>query len=892
MLTILVNSTPLFIPADTSLSLEATAAWADIDNITSDIIWTFDIPAEPNAQVFAGAHHIVVSQHAGYDCEIRYQGIPIATGTLYIQQTDDERTYSCGITFNHLGIGWGKRKLAENEYNQDITISLPTDTLDTHRDNFRAFLKDSLDPDSWYKFFLAYAPEFYKNNDEYGYYAGELSHLQNSLAQDLAAKFINRLFVDNEGNLIEQPDTVPDSDPEQPLYQGLRIFNHNSSGYAFVPAIRLAWLLNQLFASAGATLCGSFATDDRIKQLFMQSFNALDGDLSQLNIYEHLYINSGVEGIATPPINDGLTLDIGVRDLSYPAFRITGSTAPVVNWSFIYDTDTLSHITIPTTYASPFRYREEVLLLLFRSTEKVAANAYPQARSVINSLATQNRDFVYGDIPSVMRFNPTGTCRFVTKDNNMCDWFDGVSSVYTDVQFLNLYSDIYAIQLTTTRGDTVPTQPTQDADIIGALIADAMLRLDTSKQWVVELCKFSVDTVEHGTWDNQWSSVNNSIIIPGSTTGQCAIQIQKYGQFEKLTYIETIQRTNLSSTNSVTNIFSIALQLAQHLPDTTNAEFIKTLCQTFGLNFYVGGADRTVQLSFFSDVFKAGGIAVDGFVTGSRRLTYSPTRYEVKLPSLLQQRDINPSFLLPDILTYLQLQAARTNKRKSVFVTVENAYRLSTLDSESNLYSWLTNAGNNRPLVVNEQGETKQTLSPAANIPNMHVCDSQRTPKYLLHLNGSGNSPLFDDDYTGSFDLCLVQYRGRQSITLQQEQDNDAVVTEAFIEAANPTRFNADGTEDPSLLHLTTTGSGSIGEECMKPYYQFLADREEFEFSLRVPADMFLQLYSLLQPQRTPAAQQSRWLYYRSQRYLPSKMSFQFSPSGLILATVTCSRPL
>lgn len=889
MLTILIDNMPLYIPSATSLTMEQTASWADLDNITADIVWTFDVPAEQNARIFQQAHHIVVSQHAGYDCEIRFDGVPIARGTLYIQQTSNEERYSCGITFNHLGLDWGGKKLAEGEYGQDIQISEPTATLDEHRANFRQFLRSSLSADSWYKFFLAYAPDFYSNNDDFGYYLGELSHLQNSLAQDLAAKFLNRLFVDSGGNLIEQPDKVNGA----PLLQGLRIFNHNGNGYAFAPAVRLVWFLRQMFNAAGAQLFGSFLSAAQAQTLFMQSRNAMDGDLSQLNIYEHLYINTGVTGVMPSPLDgteNAKPIDVGVNDLSFPAFRINGDTAPLVRWSFVYNTDTLQHQQIATTYAKPFTRRDEVLVLLFRTKEAVAAGKFPQARAVVDSTATQNRDFVYGDIPSQMRFAPTGTSRFVMGDNNSCTWFDGLSSVYTDVQFLNVYDNVYCIQLTSSEGDTVPSQPTQDADVIGSLFANVMLRLDPDKDWVVELAKMQVDSVQHGAWNGQWNTVTNSIILPNGTQGQSAIKIPVYGQLEYVEVLETIERANLASTNSLTNIFDIALRLNEHLPDMTNAELLKALCQAFGLNMYVGGADRSVQLSFFSDLFAAGGIAIDGYVTASRRLTYNPTRYKLNYPSLLQQRDLYEGYQLEDIITMASLPPARTYKRKSVFVINENAYRLSTLDTESNLYSWQTNAGNNRPLVVNEEADNEVEVKPDIQVPNMHVCDAQRTPKYLLHLNGQGNSKLFDDDYTGAFDMCLVQYRGRQLLQLQQTADNNEVYTEAYYEAANPTRYNADGTTDDSTLSLTATGEGSTGESWAKPMYDFMAKREEFEFTVHVPGSMFLRLYCLMQPQHEPAPRQLRWLYYRSQRYLPSRISYQFSALGDVVATITCSR--
>jgi hypothetical protein len=145
---------------------------------------------------------------------------------------------------------------------------------------------------------------------------------------------------------------------------------------------------------------------------------------------------------------------------------------------------------------------------------------------------------------------------------------------------------------------------------------------------------------------------------------------------------------------------------------------------------------------------------------------------------------------------------------------------------------------------------------------------------------------MMQDEYTGEFDFIIQQYRGRRLLPLQKTGD----VQEGYIEDANPTWYNSDGTIDTTALNLTATGEQSVGEMWLKPYYEFLATKEEFEFVVRVDARVFMELYNLMQPQDKPESQQVRWVAFRSQRYLPSRISYQFGKAGTVIATITCAR--
>lgn len=910
MIAVSVNNRFLFIPADTVLSLEQRNSAFDSDNFGSDLVWTFDLPAEPNDAILDGARFICLPNYRRYPCRLSLDGIPIADGQLYIQQVSDQRTLSCGVILNGLNAEFGGRRLADNNFGPDITISQPSDDLETHRANFRQFLANSLTPDSIYKFFLFYDPDFYHDNPDFGNFRGQSSPLENSGAQDLVTHIVNRLFFDDEGTILENPASDPFTGINR---QGVRLFNERAAdgspcnGYTFAPALRLDWILRQLFASAGFSLSGSFLRDPHTAHLFIQSLNALDGDIAQLGITEHLYINSGASGVdCQSSLTTRLDVGIGQGEHTFNAFRIL-TTAPTVNWSFKFNTDTFQTSTLVTTYASPFTKRQDALMLLFRTTEAADNNLYPQYRAAVDTSLPQSRDFIYGSLPSVLQFAPTYYNNFVMLDNNRCDFFDGISSIYHDLQFLNPYNNLYCIQLTSTQGDTVPREQNQDADIIGNFAAEQMLSLDRSKDWIVELVHFQIDTVEHGflnysgglnpTWD--WNNVNHPIGLPNSSNGQCFIHVQHYGQLERLTVVDTIVKTELSNTNTLLNVFDRALRWHQHLPDLSNADFIKTICRAFGLVLFTDPFSRTIQLDYFADLLKAQSLDLSDYVTGSQRLTFDPKQYSVTFTPLLPTATVADDYRLDPIPTADSLPAPRTHKKKSILVHNELAYRTSTLDSDSGKYFWEQRHGDDRPLSVG-QADTVTEENIPVSIPAMHLCDGQRTAKLLCRINAQGCSKLLDDDYTGSFPLILQQYLGPRPITLQTSSESIRIgflpiisrpfIRSANIEYANPVGLDEQGNPISGALSLSADGDRSIGQQFLRPYYHFMAAAENYRFILRIPASLFFPIRQLLMPQTAIPSAQTRWILINSQRYLPSVITYEFSSADYIIVTIDCSR--
>jgi hypothetical protein len=97
MITIKVGGTPLYIPTDTALVLEQNNAALGEEGITANVVWTFEIPAEPNQRILGAVQYMSSGGNRRYECELSVDGVPFSRGELYVQSATDERRLSCGI---------------------------------------------------------------------------------------------------------------------------------------------------------------------------------------------------------------------------------------------------------------------------------------------------------------------------------------------------------------------------------------------------------------------------------------------------------------------------------------------------------------------------------------------------------------------------------------------------------------------------------------------------------------------------------------------------------------------------------------------------------------------------------------------------------------------------
>lgn len=886
MITIKIGDTPLYIPKETTLVLEQHNNSFDIDNLTSDIIWTFDVPAAPNAIALNNAHFVYVSNFKRYRCTIIFNGIVISNGYLFVQSVVDEKKISCGVVLDGLGEEFANRKLKDNNYGDDVVISQLTDSLETHRANWLSFLQDSLADDSIYKFFLFACEKFYKNNDAYGWHRNKRATLRTDHDEKFWCEYINRLFVYYDTS--QSPIGVPTVGnlPDTSEY-GIKVFNtlgnvgEKLNGFAFAPAIRLDWLVEKVLANAGYRVTGDFLANEHIKKLYLQSMNAMDGDLTQFGLDEFLYITnvSGVDNIATAH-----SMDVGVNEVSYDGFRC-GSETPVVNFRLNADVDSLvtGQTASPTAW-QPWQYIDEVFLLIIRTPNAVAEEKYPVFRSVVSNSAAK-KDYIYGVRP--YNFGVAYN-KFVFRQNNTVEFYNLTAARWETHDYIVPTNDLYAIQLTTSTGDATASydDPEQAVDILGSFSATRLRQQGGGANFVVELAKFRVKTVEHGTWDGDPDSINTDFWIPDNYPNSGTVRkarVERYGNYERLEYLSTVDKTELANTNTMMNVFDTMLRWKQHVPNVSNGEFLKKICKFFGLSMYVNPFHKVVQLSFANNLFSAKATDISEYVISTERMTYEPKQYRVTVDTVLGTKGVAEDFLMDDVTKRADLDTARSKKRMSVFVANENAYNIATMDDKTGKFSWETSAGNDKRMVIGNEGDDIEDVGTEILVPNMRVVDSQGTAGYLCDIASSGNSKLMDDDYTGEFDMILQQYKGERFVIRVRSRAY-------FIEDANPTCMNKNGDINKNYLDLAAVGKNAVGEKWLRKLYEFKATQERYRFVAKLPVQVFLSIYQMQMPQEESKGSDTRWIMVRNRKYMPLTISYEFGANDKVLATIECAR--
>jgi hypothetical protein len=280
MIEIKIEGQPLYIAKNTSLQLEVNNSAFSASRIEGDIVFTFDVPAMENDLIFGQARFVYVQRHKKYLCTVSVDGIEIAAGDLYIQKSTDT-SYSCGLVINPFPEDFSEKKLSQNNYGDDYVISATTSGLQS---GWRNMLRNSLEENAIFKFFLFVNSVFYGSaNADFGWFLlpsdptppGNQSGFQASINTNdnvgLDRCYINRLFTNGAGNLIEALSGN----------RGVRIFNNNAlsnpNSFAFAPAIKLLWIMENVIKNGGYQMIGNFRDEDNIKKIYSQSLRALDG---------------------------------------------------------------------------------------------------------------------------------------------------------------------------------------------------------------------------------------------------------------------------------------------------------------------------------------------------------------------------------------------------------------------------------------------------------------------------------------------------------------------------------------------------------------------------------------------------------------------------------------
>ena len=890
MITIKVGGHPLYIPKDTTLVLEQSNNAFDSEGYTDDVVWTFELPAEPNQKTLGAVQFIYTGGRKRYECELSVDGVPFSRGILYVQSATDAKRLSCGIVTNSFGIGFGERLLRDNEYGNDIVISA---TEENHQTGWITFLQKSLAGESVFKFFLFADESFYGNNEDFGYHQDIVSGLMGTVNDEQFCKYVNRLFFDGSGNVIQNADMSGSTK----LRQGVRVFNSSDqgkrNGYCFAPAIRLDWLVRKVAQNAGLSAVGSFFTDKQIQRLFSQSLNAMDGDVFQYGVKTWLHVGGRINlynGTITNCQNFGVDAD----NRNHTSFGWIGGVN--IGFRLLLPVEELVFNDITSGNYSIDQYHGTRLDEIYAIAICTADSTYPTAR--IKSApdydeADGTPSFTYGRYPTAAELKAdigrdctitsfesfiNGYCRVNYSYNVGPVGFNGSETV----KFAR-HTKCQLIQLTKSASKPVFFSGNLGSYTEGNVKPkfDYHSDIASTTPRFLKLVKLRVLTSKEDT----------SIRISGNT-GLNNAHLTSYGQLEYLDNYEELDSLNIDTTDTPLNIFTNVLRWRDHVPNLSNGEFLSRICQLFGLNMFANPMTHELQLSFFSDVMQAQSMDISQWVSTQERLEYKPKEYRVKITPALSAKSVSDNNIINPVPTADDLPPAVVNKNKHAFVKAEKAYRRSTIIKDTSRFRWDQAGGDDRTLVSGAaNAEETEEINIDASVPNMRMVDEEidlTKRKYICQLNVRGNSPLLDEDYNGEFGFVLQQYHGQRLLALP----DGVTTTQAYIEDANPTRFvNTESENNSPYLDLSADGNGSIGQQWLRPLYQFLGNCEHYRFTAHLPVWAFQKVYGLLKPQGGSPASQTRWLYINGNRYLPVKMSFEFGTSQSVIATIECAAP-
>lgn len=891
MITIKVGGKPLYIPKDTTLVLEQNNNVFNPEGFMEDIVWTFSIPAKPNQKTLGAVQYINYMSRRRYDCEVDVDGIPLFSGELYIQTTQDETTLECGVVASSFGIGFGERLLKENDYGDDIVIS---DSEANHQTNWLNFLKGSLASDSIYKFFLFCCEKFYSNNEDYGFHLNQKSGLMGTSGNDkMYYQYVNRLFwremreIGTDNVLITLVNN-PDMNGQRLVPQGARVFNSASqgkqNGYCYAPALRLDWLIKKVLENANMKVGGSFIANDLTKKLFSQSLCALDGDVFQYGVYTWLQVGGNIN-LYNNTIQDCMSFRVDANNQLYTSFGWINNVS--IGFRLLLPVEELvrhnTNVSGMPGWSFGAQFYDEVYAIFVGTADA----EMPSMRMSLNDLESDGTHaFKYGrpmsfaelksmagldssDIMSITKMEDIGNTHANVK-------YTVNAGIIVHSKVMPLVHTTYStlVQLTASEGKNCFYRSSLGGYTEGNVLQRIYNDVSATTPQFLKLIKCRIATAKGNDIGTFWLPTTNKITL------------SDYGVMEKIYNYEVITDQVIDTTDTPLNIFSNVMRWRDHVPNMTNGEFLTRICQIFGLNMFTSPLTKELQLSFFADTLKGGSFDISDWVTHIERLAYSPKRYEVTLKPALGTREVSDKNVIDTVVSEGELPGAFINKNKHAFVRNENAYRRSTQQEGTSRFEWDQAGGNDTILIAgNTDADKTEEVSIEANIPNMRLCDERITntnSKYLCEIPLKGCSPLLDENFDGKFDLVLQQYHGKRLLAM-----SGGTVTAAYIESANPTCYNEDGTVREGTATFAADGENSIGRQWLKPLYDFQGNNETVRITAKLPVWAFHKVYSLLKPQ---SGTETRWLHYKGVDFMPTKISYEFGKSDRVLATIECAR--
>ncbi len=384
-------------------------------------------------------------------------------------------------------------------------------------------------------------------------------------------------------------------------------------------------------------------------------------------------------------------------------------------------------------------------------------------------------------------------------------------------------------------------------------------------------------------------SFNQTVYIPpqysdvGLYVGLMAVEEQT--GYEKRSNIGAeISIRSIATEDGWLNAFAKEFVPAQYFPDVTNAEFLKSVCQSLGIALFVDANSKQIEMVPCVSVLDADSMDLTTYLVEDRTEIQIPeeSAEAFKFVPLSDDGDVDEldGLFIGDVDTVEDLPDMYLNIGKTAFVRDRNAfYRPEKVEDETYNYrlEWRRCAGNTRRLVP-EEGVVSEVTDSAIKIPGIALLqrdDIDRSSKLFCEIPfeiesyiNNGGSPLSD--------LILLYYRGYEKFAKRTFSDT------IYYEDMLPVKLDARS--------LTTTGTHSWGETYLKKWWKLYTRHRTVTYTFLLPLNKLIELISLIRPQNVSPSMQRRSIIVDHVKSFPISIKFELADSGDdVFAVVECA---
>lgn len=340
---------------------------------------------------------------------------------------------------------------------------------------------------------------------------------------------------------------------------------------------------------------------------------------------------------------------------------------------------------------------------------------------------------------------------------------------------------------------------------------------------------------------------------------------------------------SLTSDDSWLNIFKKSFVPSELFPNVSNADFLKSVCRSFGVAFFINPATKHLELTPCEEVINAQTLDLSEYVlpNETKEEVCEKNISEFAFSQVEEGEDMNnaKNHIIGSVSSFNDLPNVYKNIGNIFFVEDLNAFFVpEKIEDELMNYrlEWTRHAGNNTTLTIGNEGKNNSTKS-EVKIPSIvSFAKDFNTFERKLCPSIPFNISSYISNYEGGLsDIVALYYRGTNKYVDRN------VPTTICYEDMIPVRAGQTS--------LTTTGDKSWGDKYLAQWQKLLHHSNTLQYRFLMTNNKFIELLQLFRPQ--PHGSQTRNIMVNNVKSLPIKIKVNLSnDDGLLFVEVEAAK--